>query len=700
MALCKPLYSSVSGLAVVTELPNFANFNEAESNPILRFDQTQLTVTNVLNNALLINLDNLQLLADYPSLNQRFQQGAVSDTEFADFLLSFGFDLDTISDIFIGDFPVNIDLQVLNNFVERVGDSIDDALAQLTIGTPGNAVTVTSDASQTQNDPITDTGSGIQIPEDDTPPDRFIPLDPGVTPGEWTPGPEIENYLQQLNQYYDDSFGTALGNSNLCTLLSNPFAKLASVIAAVKGGLDLAQQLAGKIEGLISDIKNFSIAGLISDLTSKIKNIQSELLGLVDNLKEKFLGQIENLKTTALNFIKDIKAGADRIFKQVNKKIQELKDFFSDVNIDKIKNKLKNVIQSGISQFEELRPDVLNMLGVLACGLGGFISSVLSNPVDKFKGFLDNLVQGTNIARSWSIAASNIAIRNGGLRIDPVTRENDRKVAAEKHNSTQPNTTGASDNAAGAGGGAVQPGNYITLEMSEDERSFVAELTEDGNDFFIFADSVKNMGKIATEKFNSTRRGREEWDPQENYPTAGWNMVARRHPFIFAALKRVSDKLQNVDNVISVPLTIISAFRSRWYNRVYLRQILGNRGAAKKSMHMSAMALDISTRGLSAEGTAKLIQRLSEEGFKRISVYNTFVHADIAEMGNYRGNWTKNYRGSSDIRRAMQIHLADGFRKGTPAETPVDDESTTQVAETSSNVPTQPTQNNQSTRQF
>jgi len=80
---------------------------------------------------------------------------------------------------------------------------------------------------------------------------------------------------------------------------------------------------------------------------------------------------------------------------------------------------------------------------------------------------------------------------------------------------------------------------------------------------------------------------------------------------------------------------------------------------------MAAMAIDISTRNLTNEGTAKLVQRLSEEGFSRMSVYNTFVHADIKDMGTYRGNWTGNYRGSSAIRRAMEIHLADGFRSGT-----------------------------------
>jgi hypothetical protein len=659
MSICKPIYP-IDRRNLGTP-PNFATFNAAESNPILRYDQTKITTLNVLNNALLINSD----LEDYPFLNQRFDQGPISDVEFADFVFSESIDIDDLGNTFKNDFPVPIDLQVVNNLVERVGDITDQFLSNINPVNPGAPITIDSTNIQ-------------QIPEDDTPVDRFLPGTGPAENGQYTPGPEISNYLENLDKYYENHLKQPISETNLCSNVANPFAKLSSLIASSDGfinkaaglidaGLDLFGNiesgltgLQDKVGNLLNDIANFSLGNLLNSLVSRLQNLESELLSLVDNLKVSLLSKIDSIANNALSFIKDIKSSGNRIFKKVNKKVQQVKSFLNGPNIERLKDKIKGVLQMNLDQFEELLPSVLNLLVLKACNMSKSISQFMNSPIDKLKEFLDSLYIGTNIAKSYSVLSTNLAIQSGGIRVEPTVRETERFEAGTKSNESQPAQKVSRPDKGNIAD--INFGNYITLQMTDEEREFVQNIGEDGNDFFVFAQSVKKMGVIATQQRNETRLGSQEWDPNENTPDAGWKMISERHPFIFAALRRVATKLQNVDDELSGPLTLNSCFRSRWYNRIYLKQIVGNAGAATNSLHMSAMAIDISTRNLTNQGTAKLIQRLSEEGFSRISVYDTFVHADIKDQGSYRGNWTLNYRNNNAIRRAMEIHLVDGFR--------------------------------------
>lgn len=649
MAICKPIFSnSATGLFDTTAIQNFI---PSFDSPVNRYDNRQVTILNVLFNALLQALPD-QNLNQYPNLKNRIDQGPISDEEFADFIFDQGILPDTIQDQFESDFPIPVNIDLIGEYVDDIGEAINqqfDAQGPF-IDTGGE----TGGPDGTGN-----IGNDINIVTNPTliPIDTFIPGVMSIDPEVWQPGPELQLTLQQAENYYAQNLAVAL-TENICGGFINPFAKLASFIAGAFALVDTLSGLKSKVDKLIASINDFSFGELIGSLLNRLNGLITKLIDLPEKIAKELLIKVNSLQETALKFINEVKVGAKRLFKFVNKKVQEIKEFLNDLSIENIKKKLNEMVKLNIDQFEDLLPAVINVLALKICGFTNGIKIILSRPVDEFKSFIDRLLLNYQIIETESIDHTNQAISGGAIRIPPTRRVEEQERAVIRHNSTTPGADST-----------ITPGRYVTLEITEEERRWVNTITEDYSEEFKFSDSVKNMGSIATDIYlngcpNRPADHAVHYDPQQNKPTSGWSMIVEKHPEIFIKLKRASIRLN------SGTLTINSAFRSPYYNRIYLRKCRNRTGAAWNSLHMSAMALDISTAGLTNEKVAELIKYLSQEGFSRISVYpksDDFIHIDIADQGTYRGDWTKEYRDNTDIRVAMQMHLRDEFRKGARA---------------------------------
>jgi hypothetical protein len=437
------------------------------------------------------------------------------------------------------------------------------------------------------------------------------------------------------------------------------------LIAAAAG---LTAGLAGlmdKIKSIVDKIKNFSIGSLIGDLAGKLQGLIDGAINAITSLQSQMTSKLESLQSTVANFTQNNPAGGQRNFEFFNKKIQQVKEFLNEPNMNAMKDKVKNILEMNQSQFEDLLPAVVNLLALKACGVTNFVDFLMQDPLNRVKDLMDRTTITYSMQEAKSLVVTNEALNAGAVRINPAQR---------RVQSGGPNGHAASANRGRNGGGtgsqtAITPTEYVTLPMSDEERDYVQAITSAGTEHFVFADSVKQMGTTCQNTYNAGGCGvaghQDQWDPAQNYADAGWKMIVERNPFMYAGLKRVATRLQE-EGLLSGPLTLNSCYRSPYYNRVVLPGCQGNSGAAWNSKHMSAMAIDISTRNLSDFGTAKLIKYVSQEGFNRLSVYNSFVHVDIQD-GSYRGNWTANYRNNPDIRRAVELHLTRQHTEGSRA---------------------------------
>ena len=113
-------------------------------------------------------------------------------------------------------------------------------------------------------------------------------------------------------------------------------------------------------------------------------------------------------------------------------------------------------------------------------------------------------------------------------------------------------------------------------------------------------------------------------------------------------LKTLAVKVQSLKNELGVKsFTIVSGYRSPAYNA-------GIKGAAKHSLHMHRMAVDISTSGYSVSDKVRFIRTASKLGFGGIGVYmsQNFIHVDIGPVRSWNMGGLP-----SDILSAIKDHL-------------------------------------------
>jgi hypothetical protein len=141
------------------------------------------------------------------------------------------------------------------------------------------------------------------------------------------------------------------------------------------------------------------------------------------------------------------------------------------------------------------------------------------------------------------------------------------------------------------------------------------------------------MGRRSREHYEAYGKHNPEmaqyYKPEENTDEAGWALVADD---VWAKAMRLAE-------LIGTTLSINSAYRSPYYNRVVLiarklgfdgsknytaSQLQANRGGvAWNSYHMDGVALDVTGASLSTLET-----KAKEVGFVKTIRYSSFVHMD------------------------------------------------------------------------
>tara|TARA_R110002126_G_scaffold187332_2_gene335916 strand:+ start:179 stop:574 length:396 start_codon:yes stop_codon:yes gene_type:complete len=108
---------------------------------------------------------------------------------------------------------------------------------------------------------------------------------------------------------------------------------------------------------------------------------------------------------------------------------------------------------------------------------------------------------------------------------------------------------------------------------------------------------------------------------------------------VFRKIEILAKQLQVIRDVLNVPMTLTSAYRSPSHNRAI--------GGVKSSQHLLGTACDIQVKGMSSQEVYDTIEMLIEEGSIKnggLGLYYNFVHYDVRGY-KARWNFTKNDKG-------------------------------------------------------
>lgn len=393
----------------------------------------------------------------------------------------------------------------------------------------------------------------------------------------------VTQYFEQLDLYYNDNYAASL-SGGFCTAFGGQLLELAS--------------LASGAVNLINQLKNFSI----NDVLSRLNSIKDILYNLVDSLKEKLLQQINNIVEKIATFKNMILSTANAI----GKKITQAKNFFSDLNMTNIKEKIEGIIAKMAGGYEEITPEVIAYILFRLCKLTEIVSGFMQSPVDGLKAVMNAYAVQSALFSNFSLASTAEAVRDGHFRRDPIDLANERDRAIERSNSSGQST-------------------YVTKPYTAEEMQLANELRSATIEQII-SDSYAAAKYLV---FGADIKGRKDVVEWQNV-TIG----------TYIRLFRVAVRM-------GVKFNINSAFRPPILNA----QVDG----ADNSLHLYGQALDVSMRGRSEEFRNNFIRTASEEGYNGILTYQNFIHVDT------RGNI---YVAGSYNTRALDMHANNAYRDG------------------------------------
>ena len=399
-------------------------------------------------------------------------------------------------------------------------------------------------------------------------------------------------YLENMDTYYTDNFSSS--TDSFCTIFS----------------------------GILNQV--FDILNTVKNVIGAILNIQTLIEGLIDTLKKKLFYLVTQLINQVNQCLGSIKGIANTV--------QQTADFFSDLNIQTLKDTVNSVIASTSNKFTNITQQNIDYLVYRFCQLSNAVEQFMRSPLSALQNALKSCTDVKTVLINASNEFSLSAITAGAFRMsDNNVEAIKRQLANNLNNRAAPGLDLA---------GQAKPGKWYTRPFTEAEKSTALAIISTPA-----ADILAGNHPGATWFDFSTIGG------SMNNPTDAVGVKKLTVDILILGM-RISEKLGK-------KLSILSGYRSPAYNRSV--------GGATNSYHMSGMALDVarSSFGADFESGEKFIKAASEEGAMGIGTYsgggNDFIHIDVRD---YRSQWTET-SGPLAHANALALHKADQFRIGS-----------------------------------
>lgn len=409
-----------------------------------------------------------------------------------------------------------------------------------------------------------------------------------------------QRVVKDLDRYYADKMS---GESvSLCSLLDNPFAGIAGIVDS--------------ITSMTSNILN-----MIPAIAARLKSFAEMIKGVVDQVFQTMKGVVSNLAGTIQSVaqgISNIPAAFAGIASSISQKYAALQNLFSDINLTNIKEGIDKFVTKAVKQFEKIleNPAVILHLLYMFCKTASFIEGALKNPVQSFQSMIGNIQHEQNVLMVKSAPRTQGAINAGrvvatdsslaSIRNQRTTSHNNAVTAAVADNPEDPATTNSKY--------VFQP-----QVMSHPDPNSWSNLS--------FAPSVINNSFWKSDK--NVRMDAEFGGGTVNVKSLGLSVATG----YYGCKIEVLEMLNEVGKMLGKKLTVNSAFRHPVYNQ-HLRNT--GHGAAKNSMHMKGVALDVAMAGVNRATFCAAAHKI---GFRGFGGYGNFIHVDTGAKRSWgRGN--------------------------------------------------------------
>jgi hypothetical protein len=415
------------------------------------------------------------------------------------------------------------------------------------------------------------------------------------------PSQPFIDLINSLDIFFNDNYGSSI-SSGACG---------SSFLSFISDFFDFFNSMGSfqvQLSNSLASLSNISVPGMLSA-------IQSTFMTIIENLINKARQTMSNIKNS-IGFV-------GRSVDALAKEIMDLENFYSKDNEASIKNLTSGIVQQLYDQFDKPVIELVVWMLTRLCQVSDFLSSFLQNPLNNMTSVLargnDTLNDFTNLS-NMNISSVTAA---GGMRFERQQLQASSQEAALR--SSRAGNNGVSSII------GVPPARITGFPISDsDKAAVISNVSESGwPGFFSFAPSVINNNYAP------------RWG--ERYDGAGWKVIVRDNPLLFAKLQKIAQELGS-------SYIINSAYRSQEYQE--------NRttSSASKSAHTEALALDVR---MSQAQAIRFVPLASANGFNGIAYYADmgFLHVDMRTNRQSPGNRSWNTNGlSRELGNALNYH--------------------------------------------
>ena len=250
---------------------------------------------------------------------------------------------------------------------------------------------------------------------------------------------DMSAYFGNLNTFYGKNVGASL-SGGFCAAFTNIFEKISLLITLVK-----------TVEGFINDLKNANpediLLGILNAVFGPIISVITSIIKTIEALAKQFLATVEAIEEGLKGLVEDIQEGAEAISQSIKSRVQEVKDFFSEGNMDSLKQYIEKMITSAASAFESLDPWIIGMLMYRFCQLTNALQDFMESPVKGLQTFAKGMVKSQLLMANIEATRGKSAVKAGAVRFTADEARLQKRNTAETINSSAGSPKSMIDNA-------------------------------------------------------------------------------------------------------------------------------------------------------------------------------------------------------------------------------------------------------------
>lgn len=360
----------------------------------------------------------------------------------------------------------------------------------------------------------------------------------------------------------------------------NTIGSFCSILPNIFGAVGAFFTALQTLDSTIQSLKNFALNFSLGSLLTNLKN---SILSIIDSVVFQVKSIIENLSLTSVSStsVQQQAVVNEQILSNFHKTKTSALSFFDQQNVDNYKTGIEKLIDYAMSLFKNPTIQEVQFLLYRFCSFASLIENAISSLKNPVQSYISSYTGAVSILQSTSSVNTARAISAGAVRYDI----QDRKTDINNGNELYENAGNAPP---------LTADDYKDITPWNDGKGD-SRVTFVGNSFF------------------DPMIGRDGWD--------------KVNP-------KVKARLMKVQKAFGKQLKLVSGYRSREYNDRLRAQ---GKKAAKNSLHIAMLALDVKWDGFNKQSMEEFIAIALKNDFTGIGRYDSFVHIDIGPRREWRG---------------------------------------------------------------